>query len=246
MRLKTSRLFLLILILLSSFELYAAHIVGGDFSYRHISGDTYEIKMKMYRDCGGGGAGFEQFLSVNIFDKETNLQVKAITMPRTSIYRIRFNTGCTSPELRCVEAGIFVGQFTMPKANFNNTSGYYVSWERCCRNNIIKNIVDPGGTPMAFYMELASPYPANGDFRANSSPEFRRDPLNYLCVGEAFKYDFKAYDEDGDELRISKIEPLAGGATSPINVGPESNSAPFDNTIWNTGYSLTNLMDGNP
>ena len=246
MRLKTSNLIILLLVLLCSIDLYAAHIVGGDFSYRHISGDTYEIKMKMYRDCGGRGAGFEQSLEVSIYDKETNQYIKTILMPRVSIYPIRFNTGCTSPQLRCVETGIFVGQFTMPKASFNNSAGYYVSWERCCRNNIIKNIVNPGATPMAFYMEIASPYPANGDFRVNSSPEFRRDPLNYLCVGEAFKYDFKAFDEDGDEIRISKISPLAGGETSPTNVGPVSNPGPYDNTIWNLGYSLSNLMDGNP
>ena len=36
----------------------AAHIVGGDFSYKYITGDRYQLKMKMYRDCGGGGASF--------------------------------------------------------------------------------------------------------------------------------------------------------------------------------------------
>ena len=51
-------------------QLFAAHIVGGDFSYRHISGDTYELKLKMFRDCGANGAGFEQSLSIGIFDKQ--------------------------------------------------------------------------------------------------------------------------------------------------------------------------------
>lgn len=246
MRLKISSLFVFLCTLIYSMNTYAAHIVGGDFSYRHISGDMYEIKMKMYRDCGGFGAPFERQLQVSIFDKATNQEIKSIVMPRSTIYPIQFNTGCTSPQLRCVETGIFIGRFTMPKESFNNTDGYYVSWERCCRNNIIKNIVDPGATPMAFYMEIPSPYPNNGDFRANSSPEFRRDPLNYLCVGEPFKYDFKVYDDDGDELRISKVEPLAGGYTNTTIVGPVSEAAPYDNTVWATGYSLNNLMDGSP
>lgn len=247
MRLKIKLLALVITSVFFTLNAYSAHIVGGDFSYRHISGDTYEIKMKMYRDCGGGGAPFENQLLVRIFDKATNQQKKSISMPRTSIYRIRFNTGCTSPELRCVEVGIFVGQFTMPKADFNNADGYYVSWERCCRNDIIKNIVDPGATPMAFYMEFPSPYPNNGDFMANSSIEFTRDPLNYLCVGEPFKYNFFARDPDGDEIRVKMVTPLAGGATSQFAPNPVSVAAPYDDVMWNTGYDVnTNIMDGNP
>ena len=54
--LKYSRFILLSFLMLCITNAYSAHIVGGDFSYRHITGDTYEFKMKMYRDCGGGGA----------------------------------------------------------------------------------------------------------------------------------------------------------------------------------------------
>ncbi len=227
----------------------AAHIVGGDFSYKYITGDRYQIKMKMYRDCGGGGASFEQSLRVGIYDKETNKLIKTVQMPRTTIYPIKFNTGCTSPQLRCVETGVFLAEFTMPKEQFQNTQGYYVQWERCCRNDIIKNIVDPGGTPMAFYMEFPSPYPGGGGLRINSSPEFLRDPLNYLCVGEAFKYDFKIYDTDGDELRMKIGIPNAGGYTSQFNPGQNSGPAPYDDVIWETGYNVgtpQNIMDGNP
>lgn len=228
---------------------FTAHIVGGDFSYKYISGDRYQLKMKMYRDCGGGGAPFEQTLRVGIYDKETNRLIKTISMPRTTIYPIRFNTGCTSPQLRCVETGIFTAEFTMPKEQFQNTQGYYVQWERCCRNDIIKNILDPGATPMAFVMQLPSPYPGGGGLQINSSPEFLRDPLNYLCVGEAFKYDFKVFDSDGDELRMKIGVPNAGGYTSQFSPGQNSGPAPYDDVIWSPGYSIgspQNIMDGNP
>ncbi len=230
-------------------SVYAAHIVGGDFSYRHISEDTYEFKMKMYRDCGGGGALFENFLLVGIYDKETNAQVDEIRMPRKTIYSIKFNTGCTSPQLRCVETGIFTGTIKLPKEIYNNTDGYYIQWERCCRNDIIKNIIDPGATPMAFYMEFPSPYPSGGSQFVNSSPEFLRDPLNYLCVGEPFKYDFKIKDSDGDELRMKIGIPNAGGYTSQFNPGQNTGPAPYDDVLWNSGYGIgspQNIMDGNP
>lgn len=247
--LKYSRFILLSFLMLCITNAYSAHIVGGDFSYRHITGDTYEFKMKMYRDCGGGGAPFEFSLDVGIYDKETNAQIEIITMPRKTIYPIRFNTGCTSPQLRCVETGIFTALVELPKTMYNNTDGYYIQWERCCRNDIIKNIVNPGGTPMAFYMEFPSPYPNNGAFRLNSSPEYLRDPLNYLCVGEAFKYDFKIKDADGDETRMKIGIPNAGGYTSRNNPMQNTGPAPYDPIIWSSGYNVgtpQNVMDGNP
>lgn len=243
-----TKLFLLVM-LYGLNTVYGAHIVGGDFSYKHISGDIYEFKMKMYRDCGGGGAQFESFLIVGIYDKETNIQIDEIRMPRKTIYPIKFNTGCTSPQLRCVETGVFTARFSMPKEVFNNTDGYYIQWERCCRNDIIKNIIQPGGTPMAFYMELPSPYPAGGNQFINSSPEYLRDPLNYLCVGEAFKYDFKIRDSDGDELRMKIGTPNAGGYTSQFNPGQNTGPAPYDDVNWASGYGVgspQNVMDGNP
>ena len=242
--------FILILLLVCGInKVDAAHIVGGDFSYRYISGDTYEFKMKMYRDCGGGGAPFEVSLFVGIYDKETNAKITEIEMPRKTIYPIRFNTGCTSPQLRCVQTGIFTATVELPKSLYNNTDGYYIQWERCCRNNIIKNIIDPGGTPMAFYMEFPSPYPSGGDLRINNSPEFLRDPLNYLCVGEAFKYDFKIRDADGDELRMKIGIPNAGKYTSQFSPGQNTGPAPYDDVIWASGYNVgvpQNVMDGSP
>ncbi|MEN9370223.1 MAG: hypothetical protein RI952_1088 [Bacteroidota bacterium] len=231
-------------------QIFASHIVGGDFSYRHISGDTYELKLKMYRDCSSQSQ-FDQTLSIGIFDKATNQRVKLISLPRTIIYPIKYNTSCINPQLRCVETGIFKGQFTMPASQFNNTAGYYVAWERCCRNNIIKNIVNPGNTPMAFYMELPSPYPGGGGLQINNSPEFTRDPLSYLCINEPFKYDFKAIDVDGDSLHFSIITPLAGGNTSGGgggNPGPVSVPGPYDDIIWQNTYgpSTGKYMNGAP
>ncbi len=237
---------LLVVIVFSVLSTEAAHIVGGDFSYRHISGDTYELKMKMYRDCGGGGASFEQFIPVGIYNKETNLVVKTISVPRVNIYNIVANTSCAEPSLRCVQAGIYITTFTMPKSQFHNSQGYYFETERCCRNDIILNIINPGSTPMAFYMEIPSPYPDSGVFIPNNSPEFTRDPLNYLCVGETFYYDFIGVDRDGDELRYSIGKPMAGGATSQFNPMWATKAKPYNDVNWMPGYGTSNYMDGAP
>ncbi len=224
----------------------ASHIVGGDFSYHHISGDTYQIKLKMYRDCTSN-TQYPTSINVGIYDKATNKYMKTVVMPRVSIKGIQYNTSCVNPDLRCVEIGIYTSNFNLPDSVFNNTAGYYVQWESCCRNNIIKNIINPGNESMAFYMEFPSPYPNKVGPIINSSPEFLRDPLTYLCVGEPFKYDFRIYDPDGDEVRMKIGVPMAGGGYTSAG-GPRvaTGPAPYDDIIWSSGYSATNIMDGNP
>lgn len=248
---RSKQLFWFLSFILFSFAKWgsASHIVGGDFSYRHLSGDSYELKLKMYRDCGNGTSPLPSNMNVGIYDKETNSQRKTIFLRRSTTYPIKYNTSCINPELRCVETGIYVANFTMPQADFHNTEGYYVEWEGCCRNAITKNITNPGTTSMAFYMELPSPYP-NGStsIDINNSPEFTRDPLSYLCVGEFFKYDFKIFDKDGDEIRMRIGAPLEGAGVAGPGSSPKSATAaaPYFDCTWSSGYGVTNYMDGAP
>ena len=52
--------------------LFARHIIGGEITYRYLStnaqGDNrYEFTMKIYRDCFGGGAGFDNPAEMAIY-----------------------------------------------------------------------------------------------------------------------------------------------------------------------------------
>ena len=58
------RSLLTITILLLCLQLQAGHLVGGEISYRQISGDTYEITLRMYRDCYAGPFSVQRFDSV--------------------------------------------------------------------------------------------------------------------------------------------------------------------------------------
>lgn len=245
---KVRLLLIAIFCICMSINTRASHIVGGDFSYNHISGDTYQLKLKMYRDCVSR-TDFNNTIDVGIYDKATNTYKKTVRISLQSVNPIQYNTSCINPTLRCVETGIYTGNFTMPQSVFNNSAGYYFQWEGCCRNNIIKNIVNPGNESMAFYMEIPSPYPSNTSFVENNSPEFLRDPLSYLCVGEAFKFDFRIYDADGDEIRMRMGVPMAGGGytgSGPGSPKAATGPAPYSDIIWQTGYSNSNMMDGNP
>ena len=54
-----------ILIVISSYEMQALHIIGGDVTYECMGIDVtrnvarYQIIMTVYRDCQGGGAPFD-------------------------------------------------------------------------------------------------------------------------------------------------------------------------------------------
>ncbi|HAP71258.1 MAG TPA: hypothetical protein DCQ41_02220, partial [Cryomorphaceae bacterium] len=50
---------------------HAAHLVGGEISYKCLSssssGNTYQIKLILYRDCNSSGAAFDQYAPIAIY-----------------------------------------------------------------------------------------------------------------------------------------------------------------------------------
>ena len=42
--------------------------MGGEISYQCLGNDNYAIKLRVYRDCGGSGAQFDNFAIITIFD----------------------------------------------------------------------------------------------------------------------------------------------------------------------------------
>ena len=54
---------------------------------------------------------------------------------------------------------------------FNDPGGYYMVWDRCCRNGAITNIKSPGTAGSLFYLEFPPIIKNNITFK-NSSPVF--------------------------------------------------------------------------
>ncbi|EAY31837.1 T9SS C-terminal target domain-containing protein [Microscilla marina] len=156
------------------------------------------------------------------------------------------NVPYTNPECsigQLVTRKIIYGANLELSANvFDDARGYYVVWERCCRNNIITNINNPGGTGNVFYME----FPAvvrNATQFINSSPEFFTLKGDYACINQPFTFEFGAADPDGDQLRYSFVTPLAGN--TDVNQPVLENSsfpAPYSNVSWQLGVNATNAI----
>jgi len=229
------KIYLFSLIFLLSLSAFATHIVGGDITVKHITGNNFEVKLRFYRDCGAGNADFDNTITLGVYDKVTNATSFQFSMSLLSRQVLTLGDSCFTPTGICVEEGIYIDTVAIT----NNPNGYYISWQRCCRNNIIQNIAAPGSAGIVFYAEI--PDPALGD----SSPVFGSYPNAYMCNSQPNIQDFSANDADSDSLVYSLITPLNGNASS-ASPTPAPSAGPYGNIAWIAPYSATNMIGGSP
>lgn len=230
------RLSLLLLLTGLFYQTLATHIVGGDFTYRWISGNTYEIRLVIFRDCNSS-TPFDSQIIVGIFDRGTNQVVDSIVMTLGNTDSLQLaGSLCSPPPEICVESGTYLSTLILA----NNPSGYYLSWERCCRNHTVENIIDPGATGMVFYVEMPDPV------MHNSSPVFLNDPLPYMCENQSFNYNFNGFDPDGDSLTYELVSPSGGNSSQISPILPNPIPGPYSDALFQPPYSLVNICGGIP
>src|SRR5690606_18358466 len=234
-------IFTFMLILLGH-DAVSKHIAGGDFTYRRLTGNQFEITLKLFRDCADF-VPFDNTILIGVFNKGTNALVGSYTVALKDSGGLTLTgSSClTPPQGVRMDKCTYVDTITLA----NNPSGYYISWERCCRNNATLNLNRPGDTGIAYYMEI--PDPAIID----NSPFFSTDPFPFMCVGQDFSFDFSATDPDGDVLTSPLETPLAGDlgypvktSTSPVWAAPSP--GPYASAQWAPGYSLSNITGTSP
>lgn len=218
----------------------ATHIAGGDFTVEWVSGNNFRVTLKLFRDCASGGAGFDSPITVAVYDNVTNVLHSTFSMSSPTITNIALGDACYSPPSSvCIQEGVYQTVITLP----NNPNGYYLAWERCCRNPTIQNINLPGNAGMVFYVQVPDPV------LQNSTPIFGAYPATgYLCNGLENTIDFGVTEADGDSLVFSLITPLMGSGTSvtsPTLVGAAL-PKPYVTINWQPPYSLANIVGGVP
>lgn len=245
--------FLVGLFLLACLSARASHIVGGEFELIYISGNTYRLNMILYFDELNGNPGArDQFVDARIFRKRDNfIMINAIRLFLTSIENVPYTQPeCSSGEIVTTKL-IYGININLSPAEFNDPEGYYISWERCCRNYSITNIYseDPMlGSRYAgqtFYLEFP-PVVKNGEPFVNSSPRLF-PPLNdYACPGKNYYVDFAGTDDDGDSLVYSIVTPLNTKSPDAIPPGGLPRPGPYPEINWRPGFGLNNIVNGQP
>jgi hypothetical protein len=236
---------------LFSTGLQATHLVGGNVIFKHVGGDRYLLGLEVMVDCynGSPAAWYDIPLFMGMYARSTNSLVDSFSLTRQPGFDKELPISkpeCAGEVAHCLYLVRYSDTFSFSAVQFPDTFGYYFSWERCCRNNVIVNIVKPEEAGIAF-MAQVPPFSTQ-----NSLPVFSKLPLNLLCIGNVFKFNFNITDADGDRLVISLTEPLQGN-TNPALTNANSTPqfplllpGPYQPVTWSSGYSASNVMDANP
>lgn len=193
-------------------------------TYECQGGGDYLIRIRVYRDCAGGGAAFDPTINIRAFNGLTGaLEFTSFNVPLGTIQTVPLNTGdpcLTIPPGLCTEYADYVTVMTLPMS----PDGYDVTWQRCCRNSSISNIPNPGSWGNTYTIKI----PANDS--CGSSPAFNNTPPIVLCINEPLSIDASATDADGDSLYYEFCPILTGGMSgnpTPVASPPPYTTIPF-------------------
>ena len=133
-------------LLFSFFTIKAAHIVGGEMTYRCMGVDPdnaennlYEFTMTVYRDCEGGGANFDSapgsftgratmYLGTTLIQGNDINPIVLDPPVVTDIDPADNNPCIVVPVGVCLEKGVYTFTRSLRREN----ESYRVVYQRCC------------------------------------------------------------------------------------------------------------------
>lgn len=166
----------------------ATHNRGGEITYRHITGNTYEFTITICTEVGNNNADRPE-LSIDYGDGVID------TVPRSTITSFPFN----HQKNEYVSIHTYTGPAT-----------YTVRVQDPNRNAGILNITNSVDQIFCIETQLTiSPF-----LGKNSSPNFDFCPCpEFACVGQMYCFNSLAYDVDGDSLSFELVVPRGNNCT---------------------------------
>lgn len=238
---KLSTYFILMVLLCSYKGAMSAHLVGGELYYDCLGPDqqkvgyySYLLHMRIYRDCNGNGSGFDDPAWMVRFN-ELNFPVDTFYMYLDSTKYISsyIDNPClvTPPDI-CVQAGYYSALISIKAGE----GDFVISNQRCCRNNTIVNIYNPGETGSTYTTIIKDPSLT----ACNSSPRFKDFPPLAICNNFPIEFDHSAIDPDGDSLVYELSTPLSGADV--VNPRQYAQPPPYDPIDWVLTFSAANPL----
>ncbi|WP_370727957.1 gliding motility-associated C-terminal domain-containing protein [Fibrella arboris] len=223
--------------------------MGGELTMRVVNKTPglFLLQMNQYwNELNANTGNRDPSATVGIFRKRDNALMDTVRLVFRQATSVAYkNVLCAQQRnLRTLKA-IYNTTFQFDKNRYSDPEGYYIAWDRCCRNNDISNLANGTNVGMLFYLELPAMV-RNGVDILNSSPEIGFPNGEYICQDKLFATDFSATDADGDELRYSLVTPMRGftSVTDPLVTPVAHNSFPL--ISWASGLSAQNAIPGNP
>ena len=240
------RYILFMLMLFAFSRTYATHIVGGQLFITENPNNyyNYNIGLTMYFDALNGNPGAEDpFVNIYVFRKRDNQPIGYLQAPkieRKSVTYANPQCGISSLETYMIT---YSSSLRLEPTDFSDPQGYYMVWDRCCRNGTITNIQAPGDAGSLFYLEFPPLFKNNANFK-NSSPVFPAIKGDYACVNSPFFFDFGGTDADGDSLTYKLITPMQGFSDKANPSVEARGSSNYPRLTWLPGISEANIIPG--
>ncbi|TLV02996.1 T9SS type B sorting domain-containing protein [Dyadobacter luticola] len=236
----------LVVMLFAIYQVHATHIVGGQLfiTENPNSAFNYNIGLTMYFDALNGNPGAEDpTVNIYVFRKRDNTAIGWLEAPKIERKMVSYaNPTCGISTLQTYMI-TYSATVRLITTDFDDPQGYYMVWDRCCRNGTITNIKAPGDAGSLFYLEFPPLIKNNANFK-NSSPVFPALKGDYACVNNPFFFDFGGTDADGDSLSYKLITPMQGFSDKTNPSIPGRGSSNYPRLQWIDGISEANIIPG--
>lgn len=232
----------LMLALTPAKELFATHIVGGEFTYACIGANTYHFKLSVYRDCINGSAPAireDNPAYISIFTQTGVRLLDRLVKANVStgvIVPADFSNSCVlNPPVTCLNRI----DFEFDEQLAESPIGYTILYQNSARNASVTNLIDPGHTGATYMCKI----PPSNIVSCNSSAQFKIFPPQIICVNNPFVYDHSATDIDGDSLSYSFCPSYNSFYTQGEKVFPVYF---FDYVTYRSPYTPYTPLPGKP
>ncbi|WP_421750584.1 T9SS type A sorting domain-containing protein [Croceimicrobium sp.] len=225
-----------------SFNINAAHILGGEITWECANDSMYIFTLVIYRDCAGPvlptGSQFIQGPAGTIM---CNF-VPALSGDITPGNGGPACLSCAAGDYGAIEMGVYRSS-PLSLSGTPPSFGWEFSWTNCCRpaseNSNISSI---------YLRSKMYPYTAPGQTIPNdvsicydNGPAFGEPAATIFCPNTSYSYSSKPFDLDSDSLHIYWALPYTG-ASSPGNyTAGYHSSAPLPNPSQNAANVGPNL-----
>lgn len=222
-----------ILCLLFISQAKASHIAGGDLSYVCLGGNQYRINLNLFADCFGVDPGTSHIIDfTSPCGGTTSITVTLLNSGGTEISQLCAtqinNSTCNNGTLPGMRVFHYTGTVTLAPCD-----SWTMSWDLCCRNAAVLNLVTPDVYGSYIEATLNSATAA-----CNNSPSFNAQPIPYVCLGQQVNYSYGVVETDGDSLYYSLIGARDAGPTALAYSGGYSATSPLPGITINSSTGM--------
>ena len=245
-------LVLVLVLTVSLTPVQANHLVGTDWRLTPLAGNLVRVRLTVYTDpvAGGGNAVGDPSVTIAAYERRTGTGgtdrlVSSYNLPRTDLRLLPGpGPGCSLVSV-AVQELTYEAVLSFNLGAFASPNGYYLAWERCCRNQRLTNVTNGQNEPLAATLRFpAFPDPSSG-LRPNASPLFGPPPLaTAFCLDDPLRVSFAATDADIDSLAYALVPALSGYTSITLPFLAVPNPGPYPLVGYATGFSPTQPLPG--